>query len=74
VEAELREAKETVEMGDIAYWPQGRAICIFFGKTPINKEDEIRAISPVSITGKAKGDLRLFKKISPGSRITIERR
>jgi hypothetical protein len=45
VEAELEEAKELVELGDIAYWPQGKAICIFFGKTPISKGDEIKPIT-----------------------------
>jgi hypothetical protein len=46
---------------------------IFFGKTPISKGDEIRPVSPVSLIGKVKGDLKVFKKISPESKITIER-
>jgi hypothetical protein len=73
VEEELEEAREVVELGDIAYWPQGKAICIFFGKTPKTRGDEIRPVGPVSLIGKVKGDLRVFKKISPGSSITIER-
>jgi hypothetical protein len=35
--------------------------------------DEIRPVSPVSLIGKVKGDLRVFKKISPESKITIEK-
>jgi hypothetical protein len=73
VEEELEEAREVVELGDIAYWPQGKAICIFFGKTPKTRGDEIRPVGPVSLIGKVKGDLRVFKNISPGSSITIER-
>jgi hypothetical protein len=37
---------------DVAYWPEGRAICLFFGLTPISKNDKILAYSPVNIVGK----------------------
>ncbi len=37
VEAQLDDsAKEVVEMGDLGYWPTGRAFCIFFGPTPMS--------------------------------------
>ena len=29
------EASELVELGDLGYWPQGEAFCIFFGATPV---------------------------------------
>lgn len=71
VEAELENAKETVEMGDIAYWPEGRAMCIFFGPTPISKGDEIRPAGPVNVIGKVDGDATVFKGVGAGQTITI---
>ncbi|MCX7705246.1 MAG: cyclophilin-like fold protein [bacterium] len=47
----LEDGKDTVNIGDIAYWPDGPAICIFFGPTPISKKDEIKPYSEVSIIG-----------------------
>ena len=67
------DAKELVSLGDIAYWTPGKAMCIFFGKTPISRGDEIRPASPVNIIGKVEGDLKLLKKVKEGEEITIRR-
>ena len=32
-------SQREMDVGDIAYWPIGRAVCIFFGLTPISKND-----------------------------------
>ncbi|HCU74094.1 MAG TPA: hypothetical protein DGO43_09800 [Chloroflexi bacterium] len=45
------EASDIVEVGDIAYWPPGSALCIFFGRTPASQGQEIRAASPVTVLG-----------------------
>ena len=45
-------AKTQVNELDVAYWPEGRAICLFYGPTPISKNDKILAYSPVNIVGK----------------------
>ena len=42
---ELENGQEVVEMGDLGYWPPGRAFCIFFGTTPASQGDEIRPAS-----------------------------
>lgn len=53
VKAELEKgAKDVVEDGQLAYWPTGKAFCIFFGLTPASKGYEIRAASPVNIVGR----------------------
>jgi uncharacterized protein len=67
------DAKELASLGDIAYWPPGKAMCIFFGKTPISRGDEIRPASPVNIIGKVEGDLKLLKKVKEGEEIIIRR-
>ena len=49
-------AQEVVEIGDVAYWPPGRALCLFFGPTPVSRSGEIRPASPVNVIGKVVGD------------------
>ena len=45
-------AKSLVHLNDVAYWPTGKAICLFFGPTPIGNPGEITPASPVNILGK----------------------
>ncbi|AFS83175.1 cyclophilin-like fold protein [Candidatus Nitrosopumilus sediminis] len=45
-------AKSPVELYDVAYWPTGKAICLFYGPTPIGNPGEITPASPVNIIGK----------------------
>ena len=45
-------AKSPVDLNDVAYWPTGKAICLFFGPTPIGKKNEITPASPVNVIGK----------------------
>jgi len=45
-------AKSPVELNDVAYWPTGKAICLFYGPTPIGESGEITPASPVNIIGK----------------------
>lgn len=52
-------ATETVSQGDIGYWPPGKALCFFFGKTPASTGSEIRAASPVNLVGKVSTPFKL---------------
>ncbi len=45
-------AKSPVSLNDVAYWPTGKAICLFYGPTPISKKSEITPASPVNVIGK----------------------
>ena len=69
----LENAEEVVSEGDLGYWPPGSAFCIFFGTTPVSRGNEIRAASPVNIFGKIIGDSKVFKKVSSGAKIIIEK-
>jgi hypothetical protein len=73
VMVEKESPKELVEMGDIAYWPPGNAFCIFFGKTPLSRGNEIRPASAVNVFGKIIGDPKIFKNVEPGESIRLER-
>jgi uncharacterized protein len=65
--------REVVGMGDLGYWPPGRAFCIFFGRTPASTGDEIRPASAVNVFGKVEGDPTLFKNVRAGARVKLER-
>ena len=73
VDATPEDPKEIVEAGDLAYWPPGNAFCIFFGRTPASRGDEIRPASPVNIFGRVNGDPAVFKQVPGGTEVTIER-
>jgi hypothetical protein len=64
--------QETVALGDLGYWPPGKAFCIFYGPTPMSRGDEIRPASAVNVVGRVTGDPRAFKRVRGGGRVTIE--
>lgn len=68
----LEEGRETVEIGDIGYWPPGRALCLFFGPTPMSAPGEIRPAGPVSVVGRMTGDLSVLKKVCEGDPVRVE--
>ena len=65
-------ARQTVDMGAIGYWPPGNALCLFFGPTPMSKGDEIRPASPVNVLGAIEGDPTVLKRVSSGTPIVVE--
>ena len=65
-------AREVVEMGDLGYWPTGRAFCIFFGPTPMSTPGKIVPASAVNIIGKVKGDVSRLKEVMDEGRIIVE--
>ncbi len=64
-------SKEVVEVGDVAYWIPGRAICIFFGKTPIS-DDKIRPASAVNVIGGVVSGMDDLRKVKDGDRVLVE--
>jgi len=69
----LENGQELVEMGDLGYWPTGKAFCIFFGPTPASMGDEIRPASAVNVFGKVTGDATVFKQVKEGAEVIIEK-
>ncbi len=73
VKAKPESPRETVELGDLGYWPPGSAFCIFFGPTPVSRGKEIRPASPVDVFGRIVGDATVFTKTSSGTVVRVER-
>jgi len=65
------DARADVEVGELGYWPSGPAFCIFFGPTPVSRDEKPRAYSPVNIFGRIIGDTTRLKTVSNGSKIRI---
>ena len=68
-----QDARETVEEGDLGFWPQGPAFCIFFGPTPISTGNEIKPASAVNIFGKIIGDATVFKQVPSDTPVRVEK-
>ena len=52
ISANEENAKREVDYLDVAYWPEGNALCLFYGPTPISSDGQILAYSPVNIVGR----------------------
>lgn len=67
-------AKTEVSMLDVAFWPEGKALCLFYGPTPISKDGKIMPYSPVNIVGRIvsyRGN-SIIDKIKNVSKVLIE--
>lgn len=65
VAAGEEKAKTTVKKGDIAYWPMGKALCIFYGET--------QPYSAVNMLGQITENLEAFSTVKSGTVIKVVR-
>ena len=61
----VEKAKSNVDVGTMAYWPMGSALCIFYGPT--------QPYSPVNLVGKITSNLELFVNLKSGTKIRVEK-
>jgi len=66
-------SQQEVEIGDMAYWPGGNSLCIFFGRTPVSTSNKPKAYSAVNVIGKVTKNLDILKKVKDGDWIKIEK-
>jgi hypothetical protein len=70
---ELEAGQDVVELGDLGYWPPGKALCIFFGPTPASKGEEIRPASAVTVFGSVVGDATILKAVAHDAPVKVRR-
>ncbi|OIN97785.1 hypothetical protein AUJ66_02185 [Candidatus Desantisbacteria bacterium CG1_02_38_46] len=73
IDAPSKDATLDVSVGDIAYWPEGKCLCIFFGPTAISKTEKPVPASEVVIIGKTSAKPEFLRKIKSGTKIRVEK-
>jgi hypothetical protein len=66
------DARDVMEVGELAIWPTGNALCIFFGPTPVSKGNEPRAASPVNPVGRMIDNPGVLKKLGSSIHVRVE--
>jgi hypothetical protein len=66
--------QEVVNVGDIAYWPPGKALCLFFGPTPVSRGNEVRAASAVNVIGRITGNPEVLSAVRDGEEVLVSRK
>jgi len=71
IDVPAENAQTSVPAGAVAYWPQGNALCLFWGPTPASDDDEPRAASPVNVVAEI-DDTEPLTELDGGANVRIE--
>jgi len=72
INLDLGGERAEMEVGEVAYWPDGNSLCIFFGRTPKSRGDKPVAYSDVKPLGRISRGLEDLKKVRRGERVTVK--
>jgi len=65
------DAKDIINIGEIAYWIEGKCIAIGYGKTPISKGNEIKLAARTNIWGDALLNIKELNRIKDGDEVVV---
>ena len=65
--------RQEVEVGEVGYWPAGKAIALFFGRTPISTDDRPKAFENVNVFGRIAGDPNVLGRVKDGDPVRVRR-
>jgi len=74
VQTKVKGETKVLEVGDVAFWPEAKALCLFFGPTPLSTEDG-KPISAFMVKkiGHLLGDFSGLERSGDGTKITLEK-
>ncbi|MFY9626440.1 MAG: cyclophilin-like fold protein [Rhodoplanes sp.] len=65
------DARAIITPGEIAYWPDGPAIAIGFGRTPISKGGETRLAAPCNVFARTTSDVKALASVKAGTKVVV---
>ncbi len=72
IKVEEENSRVDMEVGEVAYWPPGHALCIFFGPTPVSESDKPKAYSPVNPVGIVVSGIEVLHRVRGGEEVIVE--
>lgn len=71
---QAEDARQDMGVGEVAYWPTGKALCVFFGPTPASGPDGApKAAGPVNPVGRITGNATRFREVPEGAEVRVEK-
>ncbi len=71
VKNKIENGRKVLKAGEVAYWPEGHALCIFYGPTPVSRGVDPEAISDVTPVGTLVGDPRRFEAVGDRMKVHV---
>ena len=66
-------ATERLVAGDLGFWPNGNAFCIFYGPTPMSSDENPVPASAVNIIGRLTDDPSKLKTVNASLAVRLEK-
>jgi hypothetical protein len=65
--------RDLMTVGELAWWPPGKALCVFFGRTPASTDERPRAASAVLPVGRVTAGLDGLTGLGASIRVTFRK-